>query len=172
MNKKQAGIILALLALIVCAGVMATKVNGNIDELAIGNLDTGKNTLSLGKEKKEKEVAQSDYFYESRTIRDQRTSETVQTLKTLMSEKDISTEEKDSISKKHTDLALNQDNENRIEIALKGKGFEDVLCLIEGDKARIIVKTKEELTEKQRKQIQEVVMSVSKIKNVEIDTKQ
>ncbi|MBU5590753.1 SpoIIIAH-like family protein [Clostridium sp. MSJ-4] len=172
MNKKQAGIILALLALIVCAGVLAAKVNGNVEELAMGNVDSGKNTLSLSKDKKPKEVSESDFFYESRTTRDQRTSETIQTLKTLMSNSNVSKEEVDNLTKKHADLALSQDNENRIEIALKAKGFEDVLCLIESDKARIIVKTKEELTDKQRKQIQEVVMSVAKIKNVEIEAKQ
>ena len=33
MNKKQAGVILALLALIVCAGVLAAKVNSSMQDL-------------------------------------------------------------------------------------------------------------------------------------------
>lgn len=176
MNKKQAGIILALLALIVCAGVLAAKVNGNMGDVAIGDMNAGKNTFNLNKDKKDTEKKEnetsSDFFFESRTLREQRDAQTLQTLKTVMDNKEASKQEKEEATKKHTTIAINQDYETRIELALKGKGFEDSLCLIENDKARVIVKSKEELSDKQRKQIQEVVMSTAKIKNVEIERKQ
>ncbi len=79
--------------------------------------------------------------------------------------------DRDTAAKQKMALVMDQENETKIELALKGKGFEEILCLIENDKARIFVKNASELTESQRKQIQEVVMSVAKIKNVEIELK-
>lgn len=172
MNRKQAGVILALLALIVCAGVLAAKVNGNMGDVAIGDFTSGKSTFSLNKDKKSSEDSTSADLYDLRTKKDQQDAETIQTLNTLMQDKNISKERIDELNKQQASLTMAQDYEKRIEVALKAKGFEDVLCLIENDKARIIVKSKEELTEKDRKAIQEVVMSTSKIKNVEIERKQ
>ncbi len=39
----------------------------------------------------------------------------------------------------------------KLNLLLKGKGFEEILCLIENDKARIFVKNASELTESQKK---------------------
>ena len=167
MNKKQAGVILALLALIVCAGVLAAKVNSSMKDLG---------TISItdyqdDKVKVDKEEIGYDFFYEAKSIRDKKSSETLEYLAEIINNDKVSQLDRDTAAKQKIALVMDQENETNIELALKAKGFEEILCLIENDKARIFVKNSSDLTENQRKQIQEVVMSVAKIKNVEIELK-
>ncbi len=168
MNKKQAGVILALLALIVCAGVLAAKVNSSMKDLGTISMTTGDDvTISNNKDAKENEIGY-DFFYEAKSIRDKKSSETLEHLAEVIDNENISQLDRDTAAKQKIALVMDQENETKIELALKGKGFEEILCLIENDKARVFVKG-QELSENQRKQIQEVVMSVAKIKNVEIE---
>ena len=168
MNKKQAGVILALLALIVCAGVLAAKVNNSMKDLG---------TISITNyDENEKKVEKNsdigyDFFYEAKSVRDKKSSETLEYLAEIINNDKVSQLDRDTAAKQKIALVLDQENETNIELALKAKGFEEILCLIENDKARVFVKNSNELTENQRKQIQEVVMSVAKIKNVEIELK-
>lgn len=167
MNKKQAGVILALLALIVCAGVLAAKVNSSMQDLgAVSITDSDDNVVS--NTSNESKVGY-DFFYEAKSIRDKKSSETLEYLAEIIDNENVSQLDRDTAAKQKIALVMDQENETKIELALKGKGFEEILCLIENDKARIFVKG--EITESQRKQIQEVVMSVAKIKNVEIEVK-
>lgn len=171
MNKKQAGVILALLALIVCAGVLAAKVNSSMQDLGTISITSGDEiTLSNSKDSKDSEVGY-DFFYEAKSVRDKKSSETLEYLAEIIDNENISQLDRDTAAKQKIALVMDQENETKIELALKGKGFEEILCLIENDKARVFVKNSQELTESQRKQIQEVVMSVAKIKNVEIELK-
>ena len=169
MNKKQAAIIVTLLVLIVCAGYLASKVNG---PLYVNDTELGGGSANSFNQTDKQNSKKSDYFAETRLIRDQKSNVTTQTLKNIIDDKNVSKESKDNAVKKYTEITVNSNNETRIESILKGKGFDDVVCLIEDDKARIIVKSKEKLTDKQIRQIQDVVMSVAKIRNVEIDIKQ
>ena len=165
MNKKQAGIILALLALIVIAGVAATKVNGPMGDVADSDWNFGQTTASLEDKKEE------NYFDEQRTQKVTKDSESVEALKTIMNNENVPSEERASAAKKQEVLITKSNNENRIETTLKTKGFEDVLCIIEEDKVRVIVKSSEELTAQQRQQIQDVATSISKLPMVEIEQK-
>lgn len=165
MNKKQAGIILALLALIVIAGVAATKVNGPMGDVANSDWNFGQTTASVEENKEE------NYFDEQRTQKITKDSESVEALKTIMNNEKVPSEERASAAKKQEVLITKSNNENRIETTLKTKGFKDVLCIIEEDKVRVIVKSSEELTAQQRQQIQEVATSISKLPMVEIEQK-
>ncbi len=175
MNKKQAGVILTLLALIICAGVLAMKVNSSMQDLGtISITDNESENVDISvKDNKsnDKNSIGYDFFYEAKSVRDKKSSETLEYLAEIIDNDKISQLDRDTAAKQKIALVMDQENETKIELALKGKGFEEVLCLIENDKARIFVKNQNELTESQRKQIQEVVMSVSKIKNVEIELK-
>jgi stage III sporulation protein AH len=167
MNRKQAGIILTLLALIVCAGILAARVNGQVDD------GTGSSLTSLPFTNTDKQTSNTkDYFYESRNTREQQDAQTMQNLKSVIDDKNTSANQKTDAQKELTALTMARDYETRIELSVKGKGFEDALCLIEGPKARVIVKSKDSLNEKQSIQIQESVASVSKIKDVVIEAKQ
>ncbi len=67
---------------------------------------------------------------------------------------------------------MDSNYESKIESVLKSKGFDDVICSIENDKARVIIKGKDKLTDKETRDIKNVVMSISNIQEVEIETKQ
>lgn len=170
MNKKQAGVILALLALIVCAGVLAAKVNSSMQDLGTVSITDNDDSATIINTSNENQIGY-DFFYEAKSIRDKKSSETLEYLAEIIDNENVSQLDRDTAAKQKIALVMDQENETKIELALKGKGFEEILCLIENDKARIFVKNVGDITESQRKQIQEVVMSVAKIKNVEIEVK-
>ncbi|WP_040211872.1 SpoIIIAH-like family protein [Clostridium polynesiense] len=166
MNKKQAGVILTLLALIICTGILAAKVNGPITDVGTTDLSALKNL------KEAKEGNKNDYFTYARSEKEQKDLRTIQTLKGIIDDKNTSKENKDKATAEFTKITTNQKYENSIEISLKGKNFEDVICLIDNNQARVFVKSKEKLTQKQISQIQEVITSTSQIKDVIIETKE
>ncbi|MFL0196895.1 SpoIIIAH-like family protein [Clostridium sp. WILCCON 0269] len=187
MNKKQAVIIVTLLALIVCVGVVATKLNSPInyvngvdnngstvsssssDSTGDNNGTENKNTKSDAAQSKD---SQSGFFEETRLTRDQKNAETLQTLKNFIDDQNVSNDNRADAEKKYTALAMNTNYEMKIENTLKSKGYEDAICSIENSKARIIVKDKDKLTDKNTREIKDVVMSISQIQDVEIEVKQ
>jgi len=168
MNKKQGVVIITLLALIVCAGVLATRLRS---PLYVNGSDTsGTNTIS--NESSNKTTVNSDYFAETKLTRDKKDTETLQTLKLLMDDTNVSKENRDEAAKKYTQLAMDNNYESKIETTLKSKGYEEVICSVEDNKARIIIKGKTTLTDKETREIKDVVLSISKLKSVEIEVKQ
>ena len=166
MNKKQAGVILTLLALIICTGILANRVNdplkkvGNSNVSSVENLD---DSIADGN---------TDYFTHARAVKDQKDTRAIQTLQGIIQDANTSQENKDKATEEYTKLTTNQRYENDIELSLKGKGFQDVICLIENDQARVYVKSQEKLPQKQASQIQEVITSISQIIDVVIETKE
>ncbi|SHE94719.1 SpoIIIAH-like family protein [Clostridium fallax] len=171
MNRKQAGIILTLIALIVCVGILATRVNGKLEDAGSLTLNTFPNDSEDAKSNEKKENGK-DYFYESRNEREQTDAQTMQSYKSVIEDSNTTKEQKEETTKKLNDLVTGRNYETRIELSLKSKGFDDALCLIGGDKVRVIVKADEQLTEKQTIQIQESVYAVAKTKDVIIEVKQ
>lgn len=168
MNKKQAIIIVALLALIVCAGVLATKLNNPL-YVNGGDNSSGKSTVSFNSN--DSKDNKSQFFEEAKLTRDHKNAETLQTLKTFIDDKNATKENRDDASKKYTDLAMNTNYESKIETTLKSKGYEDAICSIENNKVRLVVKIKDKLTDKDTRDMKNVVMEIAKIQEVEIETK-
>lgn len=168
MTRKQFGIIFTLLALIVCVGVLAAKVNGSLPE-SPGDLNP---TIKLTDDE-DKDVSK-DYFYDQRNEKAQIDSTTMDSLKQIMDNANATKSEKEDASKQYSSLVMSKNYSSKIELAIKGKGFEDALCLIEGDgtKATVVVKSKEELSQSQANEILQTVINVSKIKDVKIEVKQ
>lgn len=180
MNKKQAVIIVTLLALIVCVGVVATKLNSPINYVnGLDNNDSSNSTVSSNSDKSngtdsggtQPKDSGSQFFEETRLTRDQKNAETLQTLKNFIDDQNVSQDNKADAEKKYTALAMNANYEMKIESTLKSKGYEDAICSIENDKVRVIVKNKEKLTDKNTREIKDVVMSVCKMEDVEIEVK-
>lgn len=168
MTRKQFGIIFTLLALIICVGVLAAKVNGSLPESA-GDLNP---TIKLTDE--EDSDANSDYFYDQRNEKEQIDSTTMDSLQKIMDDSNSTADAKQDASKQYSTLVMSKNYASKIELAIKGKGFDDALCLIEGDgtKATVVVKSKEELSQEQANEILQTVINVSKIKDVKIEVKQ
>ncbi|KYH29815.1 MULTISPECIES: SpoIIIAH-like family protein [Clostridium] len=170
MNKKQGVIIVVLLALIVCAGVLATKLNADLDYVAGNDITNGKDAISFNDASKN--TSGSNYFEEAQIIRDNNAAQALQNLKALIDDEHTSKEDRAELSKKYTNLALATTNQSQIETILKSKGYEDVLCYVQDNKVTVIIKSSKKLSESQQKQIQDVVMDVTQIRDVEIQLKE
>jgi stage III sporulation protein AH len=169
MNKKQAIIIVTLLALIVCAGVLATKLNSPL--YVNGSGSSGTSTVSFNNSTNQSKST-TDFFADTKLSRDQKDAQTLQTLKALIDDKNVSTVNRDDAAQKYTKIAMDSNYEDKIESTLKSKGFDNAVCSIEDTTARVIVKSSTVLTDKQTRDIKNVVVSIAKINDVEIETKQ
>ena len=167
MTKKQCGIIFTLLALILCVGVLATKLNNG----GLNDPTDLSQVLSTEKvnEADTEALNQQNYFYNSRSEREQNNSVTIQTLNSIISDSNTSKEQKEVATKELTQKTMIRDNEGRIELSIKNKGYEDVLCRLDSNKATVIVKSQAALQENESVAIQEIVQDVSKIKDVIIE---
>jgi stage III sporulation protein AH len=167
MTKKQCGIIFTLLALILCVGMLAAKLNNG------GLNDPTDLSQVLSPEKVSEEdaeaLSQNNYFYDLRSSRDQQDSTTVQNLQAIISDANTSTDEKSVATKELTQKTMEIDNEGKIELSIKNKGYQDVLCRLDSNKATVTVKSPNELQESETVAMQEIVQSVSKIKDVIIE---
>jgi stage III sporulation protein AH len=160
MNKKQAFIIATLLVLIVCAGILATKVNS---PLYVDGTEISERANSNSK---------GDFFTELRLKRDNENAKTLPTYQTIIDDPNTAKEQKETMIQKFKTLTSNTENEKKIESQLQGKGYEDSFCQIAEEKVTVYVKAKENLTDKQAKDIKNIVVSFTKVKDVEIARKQ
>lgn len=181
MTKKQAGIICTLLALIVCTALLAARLNNGglndpTDLSTIMLTEEDKNNIDKEKEEEEEEETETlstqDFFYNSRSEREQKDATTMQNLKAIVDNANTSEEQKVDANKEIQKITLKQDKQKTIELNLKNKGYEEALCEISEnqDKASIIVKI-DELSEGQGAEIQEIVENASNIKEVTIQSK-
>ncbi|MDD3225454.1 MAG: SpoIIIAH-like family protein [Clostridium sp.] len=175
MNKKQAVIIVALLVLIVCAGVLATKVQSPLyvsDTDLVDNStknSTSGNVSSNISNSTSKTNSKQDYFAEARLTREKTSQETISTLKEIIDDKNASQQNKQNAEQESISITLSEQNAMKVENMLKGKGFKDALCTINGEKANVVVKnTANKLTDMQQREIRDVVLSVTSIRNIEI----
>jgi stage III sporulation protein AH len=167
MNKKQSGIIVTLLVLIVFAGYLATKVNGPL-YVNDGDFNSEKTAISL-KEKK----SSSAYFEEAILSRNQESARTLQVIKALMDDANTPKEQKETASEEYLNIAMATQNENDIELALKAQGFDETLCSIANDKVQVLVRTdKKELSSEEIRNIQNAVMSKTKLENIVVSIKE
>lgn len=165
MTKKQCGIIFTLLALILCVGMLAAKLNNG----GLNDPTDLSQVLSADKSTSEQDAEalnQQNNFYDAKSQRDQQDSATIQTLNSIISDANTSKEQKDEATKELTQKTMTKDNEGRIELSIKNKGYEDALCRLDSDKATVVVKSQTELQENETVAIQEIVQDISKIKDV------
>ena len=168
MNKKQAAIIVTLLALIVCAGILATKASSD-NPFYVNVSDVGKSASSVNTSDKNATVST---FSEMKLVREKNDASSMQVLKSIVDDKNTPADGKNDATKKMTNIAMVTRLESRIEEQLKLGGFSDVFCYIDENKAKVKVNSKDKLTDKQNKQINSVVMDVAKIRSVTIEAKQ
>lgn len=171
MTKKQFGIIFTLMALIVCVGVVAAKINstGLNDPTDFGQVISQQDSEEE-QESDQETIGSQDYFYSLRSEKDQKDAVTMQELTELIEDEQTSQEQKDLASNELREKTMIKDQEGTIEVNVKNKGFEDVLCSIEGSSVRVVVKA-DELTEADTTSIQEIAENVSGISDIIIEPK-
>ena len=170
MSRKQFGIIFTLMALIAFVGVLATRLNasGLNDPTDLSGLFSEVNN-EAGKTETET-LGTQDYFYSIRSEKEQNDAVTIEQLNSSINNDSISQEERDLANNELIEKTMVINNEGRIEVSVKNKGFEDVLCSIEGSKVRIVV-VAEEISEADSSSIQEIVENVTGISDVIIEPK-
>jgi len=113
----------------------------------------------------------SKFFLETKLKRDQSTARTLQTLKALMDDEHTPKPSKANIASKYLSIAIAANDEAQIELILKSKGYEDVVAIITNDRLRLVIKYANKLNVKQLNEIKEIVISVAKIKDIEVELK-
>lgn len=183
MTRKQFGLIFTLMLLVTCVGILAAKLNTEgLTEQPTDLADVlSQNDEALPEENKDKEekndsedketIGTQDTMYALRSERESLDSETIEGLNEIIEDSNTSQDKKDVATNELTEKTVTMDYENRIETNIKSKGFEDVLCFIEGNRARVFVKTEDKLVEEQTAQIQEIVEDVSSISDIIIEVK-
>lgn len=175
MTKKQVGIIFTLLALIICTALLAGKLNnGGLNDptdisavLSEDNQNNGEETLD-----ETETINTSDFFFMAKSEREQKDAAVVQNLNELIDNQNTIAEQKVDATKELQKIILKQDKQKTVELNIKNKGYEDVLCEISEDqsKACVIIKA-DTLEEKEGALIQEIVQNASNIKEVSIELK-
>lgn len=171
MTKKQFGIIFTLMALIVCVGVIAARLNktGLNDPTDFSQVLSQQGTDEENDKDKET-LGSQDYFYSLRSEKEQKDATTMQQLNELIADEQTSQEQKDLATNELLEKTMLVDQEGRIEVNVKNEGFEDVLCSIEGNSVRVVVKA-DELTEADTASIQEIAENISGISDIIIEPK-
>lgn len=178
MTKKQFGIIFTLMALIVCVGVIAMRINktGLNDPTDFSQVISQQGTNEEKDKEKDKNkdketLGSQDYFYGLRSEKDKLDSATMQTLNDIINDEQTAEEQKALATNELREKTMLRDQEGRIEVNVKNKGFEDVLCSIEGNKLVRVVVNANELTEADTASIQEIAENISGISDVIIESK-
>lgn len=170
-NSKQAMILVTLMVGILCVGVLAHNVNKNYSsdgDFALAMKEAGKQNEE---KKSDDSKTSADYFYETRSIREQGDQKEVETLKAIIADDNTSKDQKENATEKLTSKTNNRNLENRIELNVKSKGYKDVICFLDDDKARVIISQNDKLKEEQTLEIQDIVKDVAKVYDIQIEAK-
>ena len=161
MTKKQVGIIFTLLALIVCTAILGAKLNnGGLNDASdlAGALVEGEKDEDKDKET----ISQTDFFIDARSTRENNDASAIQGLKDVVENDKTSQEQKDAATAQITKITLRQSQQKTIETNIISD---------DSKKADIIVKSDNQLTEKEGAIIQEIVQSACGISDVNISVK-
>lgn len=113
----------------------------------------------------------SEIFSETKLKRDQSNAKTLQSLKELMDNVNLSKEVRVIAAAKYINIVTLANNEAQIELILKNKGYDEVVAIITYDRVRVFMKHHKKLSEGELNEIRDAIMSVTKIKDVEVQLK-
>ena len=171
MTKKQFGIILTLMALIVCVGVLSMKLNENgyndptsLEAVLKQNTDDTKTDTAT-----EETLSTTEYFYSMRLTKEQQDEKYVDDMKAITEDANASQESKDIANNALVEKAKMKDQESRVESEIRNKGYEDALCMISDNKTvKVYVKVDDVLSEENAAVIKKVVEDITTLTDVDI----
>ncbi len=102
-------------------------------------------------------VNNNEYFSEARLSRSKSRDEAVAALKTMLSDEDLTLEQKSALTTQATQFATAIEAEGKIETILKAKGFEDCMVYYDAEKVDVILRA-DELLEEEVTQIRDVIL--------------
>ena len=99
----------------------------------------------------------SEYFSEAKLTRSKSRDEAVAALKTMLSDEELSLEQKSALTTQATEFAEAIEAEGKIENLLKAKGFADCMVYYDAEKVDVILRA-EDLLEEQVTQIRDIIL--------------
>ncbi len=171
MTKKQFGIIFTLMALIVCVGVLAARLNKNGLNDAVGLdqvLAQNDDTTGSEKESDKETLSTQDYFYNMRSTKEQQDSVYVQEMQSIKDDQTASEEQKNAANEAIIEKTKIKDQESRVEADIKNKGYEDALCMIDNGKVKVYVKVSEDISMENAALIKQAVVDITELQDVTI----
>ena len=112
------------------------------------------------------EQVNSNYFTKIKLDREKMFSQMIDNYKSILENSSIADEQKKVASDEIKNINNNQNSITTIENLLKGKGFKDVVVLLNNNSTNVIVKSDDELKKEQVAQIENIV---SRELNIEIE---
>ncbi len=118
----------------------------------------------------QRQASKINFFVQARFNRDETLSKIISTYKAMLDDKSISIEAKNSLEKKLKEEINNANMENKVEVILNGKGFDDSFAaILDNNRATIFVKSKhKKLNGQSAKIVQDIMMEAANIKDVEV----
>lgn len=108
------------------------------------------------------ELNSSDYFAQARLDKMNNRDEAVQTLQTIMGGGDITDDEMVTKALDAVEVSKLIESEGTIESLVKSQGFEDCVAYLDGESAKVVVKT-EGLDKTQAAAIKDIILGETKI---------
>lgn len=99
----------------------------------------------------------SEYFAQAKLSRSKSRDEAVEALKTMLSDQELTLEQKSALTDQATHFANAIEVEGKIENLLRAKGFEDCMVYYDNDKVDVILQSTQ-LEEQQVTQIRDVIL--------------
>ena len=166
MTRKQGGIIFTLMALIVCVGVLSARLNkdGLTDPMDLSSVLSQQSDSDA-----EEAMSTQEFFYGKRLEKEQNDQQFIEEMRGLSENPETSEEQKqkanDAIMKK-TELKA---QEGQVELDIRNKGYEDVLCMVNDNNVKVYVKIKEDLTIEEAASIKKTVEDITTMNDISID---
>jgi stage III sporulation protein AH len=148
--RKQTIVITVLIVLIACAGLFARNFN-----------DTVKDSNALSQTVVETNKTMN-YFAESRVQKENKFDSTKAQYNDLINNKQLSKKVHETASLNLIKLTSDSMKESKVETLIKGRGFDDALCMINDKNVEVCVKTDVELTSKQANELKDIIVSATK----------
>ena len=172
MNRKQGIIIVVLLALIATAGVLASRLNSPLLNVSGSGGSDAKNPVVSSYDPNGNVIDESslktDSFAQAKADRSQQYNDTIQSLKAVMQDKNVSADTKQQAEATYLDITMNNNYESKVELALKAKGYQDVVCIIENDKVNVTIKSADPLDETAAREIKNDIVRITNLVDIVI----
>jgi stage III sporulation protein AH len=160
--RKQTIVISVLIVFIACAALFAKNFN-----------DTVKDSNALSQTVTETNKTMN-YFTESRLQKETKFDNSKAQYNEIIKNKELSKKARETASLNLMKMVAADTNESKIETLIKGRGFEDALCMINDNNVEVCVKTAGNMTAQQVHEITTIVINTTKVSpsNIYIKPKQ
>lgn len=160
--RKQTIVISVLIVLIACAGFFAKNFNDSVKDT---------NALSGAVVETTKTM---NYFAQSRIDKENKFETSKTELDGIQKNKELTKKAREAAAMNLIKMVDTNNKESKIENIIKGRGFEDALCMITESNVEVCVKAPSELTKDQVHDITGIVVKATNVSpsNIYIKAKQ